>query len=531
MKIILNSGRRHCVARVSIFLVTLALIAGMVGCDGVRYDLTITSTVGGLVTTPGERTFTYDEGTVVDLIAKPDEGYYFVSWTGDVGTVDDVNDANTAITMNGDCSITANFVAIYDLTVASTEGGSVNIPGVGTFIYAANTMVDLVAEPHEHYHFVEWTGDVYAITDVESAATNITMYGDYSIIANFELDPGCYSLTISSTVGGSVTTPGEGTYGYAANTTVGLVAQPDEDYQFQTWTGDVDTIDNVHAAATSITMYDSYFITAVFGWFDITQVDAGAHHTVGLKDDGTVAAVGWNGYGECNVGGWLDITQVAAGSYHTVGLKSDGTAVAVGNNNHGQCNVGGWTDIIQISAGAGQTFGLKSDGTVVAAGDNYHGQCDVGSWMGINQTAAGGCHTVGLKSDGNLVATGSNYFGQCNVGGWTDIVQVAAGAWHTVGLKTDGTVVAVGDNLYGQRNVGGWADITQVAAGSYHTVGLKTDGTVVAAGTNASGKCDVGSWTDIVQVAAGWGHTVGLKSDGTVVAVGYNDYGECDVGG
>jgi len=51
---------------------------------------------------------------------------------------------------------------------------------------------------------------------------------------------------------------------------------------------------------------------------------------VGLRSDGTVIAVGWNGYGQCNVGDWTDIVQVDAGYCHTVGLKSDGTVVAAG---------------------------------------------------------------------------------------------------------------------------------------------------------------------------------------------------------
>ena len=33
---------------------------------------------------------------------------------------------------------------------------------------------------------------------------------------------------------------------------------------------------------------------------------------------------------------------VAAGSRHTVGLKADGTVVAVGENEDGECEVGGW---------------------------------------------------------------------------------------------------------------------------------------------------------------------------------------------
>jgi alpha-tubulin suppressor-like RCC1 family protein len=63
---------------------------------------------------------------------------------------------------------------------------------------------------------------------------------------------------------------------------------------------------------------------------------------VGLKSDGTVVAVGWNLYEQCEVGSWTGIVQVAAGQAHTVGLKSDGTVVAVGPNAYGQCDVTGW---------------------------------------------------------------------------------------------------------------------------------------------------------------------------------------------
>jgi len=63
---------------------------------------------------------------------------------------------------------------------------------------------------------------------------------------------------------------------------------------------------------------------------------------VGIKADGAVVAVGYNGYGQCDVGGWTDIVQVAADGGHTVGLKADGTVVAVGDNGAGQCDVGGW---------------------------------------------------------------------------------------------------------------------------------------------------------------------------------------------
>lgn len=78
---------------------------------------------------------------------------------------------------------------------------------------------------------------------------------------------------------------------------------------------------------------------------DRSAVSAGGWHTVGLKADGTVVAVGYNYYGQCDVSGWQDIVAVSAGSWYTVGLKSDGTVVAVGWNKYGQCNVSDWTDI------------------------------------------------------------------------------------------------------------------------------------------------------------------------------------------
>ena len=75
--------------------------------------------------------------------------------------------------------------------------------------------------------------------------------------------------------------------------------------------------------------------------------------------------------------------SISVGDFHTVGLKSDGTVVAVGNNQYGRYDVSGWKDIVAVAAGDEHTVGLKSNGTVVAVGDNDYGQCDVGSWKGI----------------------------------------------------------------------------------------------------------------------------------------------------
>ena len=83
-------------------------------------------------------------------------------------------------------------------------------------------------------------------------------------------------------------------------------------------------------------------------------IAASRRHTVGLKSDGTVTAVGDNKYGQCNVSDWRDMIAVAAGNVHmaantvnthTIGLKSDGAEAAVGWNEHDQCDISGWHSI------------------------------------------------------------------------------------------------------------------------------------------------------------------------------------------
>ena len=397
---------------IAITLITVLICVGsgnIVGCaptSATEYDLTIDSTAGGSVTVPGEGAFICSPGMVVGLVAESDEGYRFVNWTGDVGTIGNGTAAATTITINDNYSITANFIALYDLTIASTAWGSVTTPGEGVFTYDEGTVVNLIAEPDAGYLFSNWTGDVGTITNVNAATTTITMSSDYSITANF----GWFDITQVSAFGWHM---------------VGLKS------------------DRIVLAVGD----NSLGQCNVGNWTGTTQVAAGAAHTVGLKTDDTVVAVGLDYQGQCNVGNWTDITQVAAGYLHTVGVKSDGTVVAVGAEgiwDYGQCEVGNWTDITQVAAYYFHTVGLKDDGTVVAVGNNTQGQCNVGGWTGITQVAAGFEHTVGLKSDGTVVAVGNNDYGQCDVGAWTDIIQVAAGYLDTVGLKSDGTVVTVG---------------------------------------------------------------------------------------
>jgi len=166
----------------------------------------------------------------------------------------------------------------YTLTISSGEGGEVTTPGEGQFTYGEGVIVNLVAGPSSGHYFGGWTGDVGTIANVRAASTTITVNGDYSITASFQVIPAArYSLTVSSTEGGSVIAPGEGTFTYDAGKMVDLVAEAEEGYQFTYWSGSVGTVDDVNAASTTVTMTGDYTITASFAkeirtWHDLDAI-------------------------------------------------------------------------------------------------------------------------------------------------------------------------------------------------------------------------------------------------------------------
>lgn len=260
-------------------------------------------------------------------------------------------------------------------------------------------------------------------------------------------------------------------------------------------------------------------------------------HSVAIRADGTVVAVGDSTFGRCDVGNWRDIVSVSVGKFHTVGLRADGTVVAVGDNRYNKCDVSRWRDVISVSAGDFGTVGLRKDGTCFAIGSDTFCYDRVCAWTDICAISAGACHTVGLKHDGTVVSAGDNTYGQCDVQGWTDIVAVSARFHHTVGLKADGTVVATRymgpkNEYFNQCDVEGWSDIVDISVGGIHSAGVKKDGTVVATRAvpgKIYGHLLVGQWRNICAVFCGSLHTLGLRADGTMVSCGNNEYGQCNV--
>jgi hypothetical protein len=150
------------------------------------YVLTVAIEPAGSGTTePASGDHTYFEGTVVTIIALPDEGYNFVNWTGDVA---DPNNDTTTVTIDGNKSVTANFVQqTRTLTMVSnpTEGGTTD-PASGDHVYPYGEIVTIIAIPANGYQLENWTGEV---TDPNNDTTTVTLNGDKTVTANFTAIP------------------------------------------------------------------------------------------------------------------------------------------------------------------------------------------------------------------------------------------------------------------------------------------------------------------------------------------------------
>jgi len=211
--------------------------------------------------------------------------------------------------------------------------------------------------------------------------------------------------------------------------------------------------------------YNGYGQCDVPAGTDYITIAAGECHSLALKADGSLTAWGANYHGQCSdiPGGayeiddvWYsnsnDFTGVAAGYDHSLALKADpstppgagGSLAAWGYNYWGQCDVPAGSDYIDIAGGGGHSLALKADGSLAAWGSNSDGQCDVPAGSDYIDIAAGCFHGLALKADGSLAAWGWNGFGQCDVPAG-EFIAIAAGGHHSLALTPEpATVLLLG---------------------------------------------------------------------------------------
>ena len=155
----------------------------------------------------------------------------------------------------------------YNLTISSTAGGSVTIPGEGVFPYYAGTVVNLLAEAEAGYGFAGWTANpTVTFGDVSAAETTFTMPAQaVTVTAHFGV---VYNLTMAADPvadGAAIDVGAKGAY--AAGATVRIRAEPAAGYGFVNWTANPTvTFGDATAAETTFSMpAQAVTVTAHFG--------------------------------------------------------------------------------------------------------------------------------------------------------------------------------------------------------------------------------------------------------------------------
>ncbi len=268
------------------------------------------ATMGDVIPSIGNHTYNY--GDVINLEARPEPGYRFSHWEGDVAGI---YNAETTITMNGNKKVKANFDNImYRLFMdkSPSDGGTIT-PDVGTHPYKSWKTVSLTATPATGYKFTGWSGDV---ADRLDPTTTIVMSGDQEVKANFAPSEQ-YTLTLSVSPNGTgSTTPAVGTHSYNYNQVVTISATPQTDYVFKEWLGDVA---DRNSAQTTVKINGDKNVTAVFeakvpDYYQLTM------RVSPTNTGSTSPTAGTHNYAPGSV---VTISAIPASGYHFVSWSGD----------------------------------------------------------------------------------------------------------------------------------------------------------------------------------------------------------------
>lgn len=171
--------------------------------------------------------------------------------------------------------------------------------------------------------------------------------------------------------------------------------------------------------------------------------------------------------------------QVACGLNHTVALRSDGRVYAIGENTDGRCDTRKWRKVTHAACGIRHTVAVTAEGTCVAAGDNRYGQCDVSLWKQITMAAAGEYHTVALRADGRVEAAGDNRKGQCRVEDLRNIISVACLPEATLCVTAEGRVIIRGGSGQHDKAIEALCEVVAIHTCEHRMAALTVDRRVI----------------------------------------------------
>ena len=190
------------------------------------YTLT-TNVVGQGTVTKNPDKATYTHGEVVQLTANPSAGWAFNIWSGDLSG--SANPAN--LTMNGNKTVTADFVRVYTVTFNVSDNQGV-VQGANVAFNGENRSTD--AQGKAVFTNVQSGTRSYTIskTGYNNATGSVNVDGDKTV--NVTLTKKTYTINVSANPVAGGTVAGGGIYTHGD--TVNLSATPKEGYEFINWT-------------------------------------------------------------------------------------------------------------------------------------------------------------------------------------------------------------------------------------------------------------------------------------------------------
>ncbi len=239
-------------------------------------------------------------------------------------------------------------------------------------------------------------------------------------------------------------------------------------------------------------------------------------------------AVSWGTYSE--ITGSIDeydLSEISAGWHFSVGLVRDGSLVCWGIDSDIMSNMPDDNDYVAISAGYHHALALRKDGSISAWGSNAKKQISAPKGNDFWAISAGGDHSLAIKKDGSLVSWGGDLCGSVPTG--NDFVAISAGSYHSIALRENGSIVAWRNKYQGQCSVPRGNDFIAISAGDEHSLALKEDGSIVAWGGGSDGLIPCPNGNDFVSISAGDGYSLALRANGSVVAWGRGDLGKLPV--
>ena len=215
---------------------------------------TVTSNPSG-ISCPGTCAADFATGTTVTLTATPTNGSTFNGFSG-AGCSGPGSSCTVA--MNGDQAVTATFTTVIPIpmstlsvqkigsgsgTVTSTNQAGINCGSTCGASFPTNSLVTLTAAPATGSTFIGWSNGCTG-----TGSCDVTLTGDQTIIAQFDLVPNVVTLsvntsgpgngTVTSDQGG-ISCPSACVVSFTRGTTVTLTPIPSEGSRFDEWRGGV----------------------------------------------------------------------------------------------------------------------------------------------------------------------------------------------------------------------------------------------------------------------------------------------------